>query len=190
MTVFFLIALHPFASTAWVRLSTEDQIYQSTDEIPQKTAALVLGAAVYNARLSGVLQDRVDTGIELYERGLVDTLIMSGSANEAESMVGYAIRRGVDGDHLIQDDDGFNTLASIQNVPTSIDSVIIVTQAFHLPRALFYANDHSLDAIGVVADKQVYRFMNYYKSRELLSVSKAALDVFGLERWNEWVRNW
>lgn len=188
--VFFLMALHPFISTAWVRLSTEGQIYQSTDEIPPKKVALVLGAAVYNARLSDVLQDRVDTGIELYERGLVDTLIMSGSANEAESMVGYAIRRGVSDGDVVQDGDGFNTLASIQNLPDDIGSVIIVTQAFHLPRAVFYANDRDLDAIGVVADKQPYQFMNYYKSRELLSVSKAALDVLGFERFNEWVRNY
>jgi vancomycin permeability regulator SanA len=177
LTLIMLISM-PFASTAVVQMTTTDQIYQSIEAAPRKEIGLVLGAAVYGERLSDILRDRVDTGIELYETEKISALVVSGSQKESSAMKKYAVENGIPGEAVIEDPGGLNTLASVKNISNLNRSVIIVTQNFHLPRALFMANRLGVEAIGVSSDKHNYVRIIQYKQREILAVTKAMLDLF------------
>jgi len=168
----------PFASTIAIKITSASKIYDVATEVPKSEAALVLGAAAYPARLSAVLQDRVDTAIELYEAGKVEYLIMSGAPNEVEGMTSYAIDKGVDSGKILGDEKGLNTLASIKNIAEAYDSIAIVTQKYHLPRAIFIARHFGMDAVGISADKREYDKIFDFKKRELLATTKAMLDLF------------
>lgn len=171
----------PLIGSSVIAVQTADQIYDKAEEIPQKELALVLGAAAYGDRLSDVLRDRVDTSIELYEAEKVSILVMSGALNEVEAMKKYAIQQDVPEEAITTDAYGLNTMASVKNVADLGRSITIVTQEFHLPRALFIANTLGIDAVGLTADKHEYIKIFEFKSREILATSKAILDIFILE---------
>ena len=158
-------------------MGTEGLIYELIEEIPEKEVVVVLGAAAYGDRLSDVLRDRVDTGIELYEAKKVHGIVMTGAANETRAMIKYALEKGVPEVDVHEDPKGVNTLASIRNLNPE-ESVIIVTQKFHLPRALFMAKHLGINAIGMIADKHQYTKIFEFKKREILATSKAMLDLF------------
>lgn len=158
---------------------THNEIYFKIEEVPEKEAALILGAAAYPSRLSDILKDRVDTGIDLYKAGKVKTLIMSGAPNESSAMAEYAKKAGVPEGALKEDPEGLNTLSSIQNAKGT-PSLVIVSQAYHLPRALFYARHYDLNAVGMSADKQEYANMAFYEKREKLAHMKAVFDVLSI----------
>lgn len=178
--VLILMLATPFLGSAIIGFETAGQTYQSIEEIPAKDIALVLGAAAYPSRLSDVLKDRVDTAIELYKAKKVGTLLMSGSETEVKAMEKYALENGVSEEAIKKDPNGLNTMASVQNAAKLNKSLTIVTQEFHLPRALFIANTLGLDAVGMVADKHTYIKIDEFEAREILATSKAILDTFVL----------
>ena len=176
-----LLLATPFAGTAIIGMQTADQIYENVEEVPQKELGLVLGAAAYGNRLSDILRDRVDTAIELYEVGKISVVVMSGAPNEVEAMKNYAIEHEIPEEAITEDSTGLNTMASVRNIAELKRSIIIVTQKYHLPRALFIANTLGIDALGITADKTVYIKILEFKARELLATSKAILDIFILD---------
>jgi len=153
--------------------------------VPKQPVALVFGAAVYGQdRLSPILRDRVDTAVELYRAGLVDRIIMSGdnrAANydEPGAMMNYAISEGVDPTDIITDRAGQRTYDTCYraNHVFKIDQAILVTQGFHLPRALMTCQGLGIDAIGVPADRRSYRGAGWYELRETAATFVAAWDV-------------
>jgi len=171
-----LLFCMPFASSVIMRMSTDGNIYDNIENVPSKDAALVLGAAAYPSRLSDILQDRVDTAIELYKDKKISKIIMSGAPNESEAMAKYAIKNGVDEDYVIEDPNGLDTYTSIQNAKNT-KSVIIVTQSFHMPRALFIAKHLGIDAVGLTSDKHEYTKIFDFKKREILAASKTMMDL-------------
>ena len=176
LTIAILLSM-PFASTLAIKMQTASQIYEKVDEIPQKEIALVLGAAAYPSRLSDILQDRVDTAIELYEAEKVSVLIMSGAQHEAEAIKKYAVAHGIPETAITEDFAGLNTMASVKNVSVLDRSMIIITQKYHLPRALFIANHFDIDAVGMIADRHEYTKIFEFKKRELLATTKAIYDI-------------
>lgn len=166
----------PFASSILIKYQTSDLIYSKLENVPKKDAALVLGAAVYPSGLSDILQDRVDSAIELYKAKKVTGLIMSGSKNESEGMAFYATQRGVKANDIIKDPNGIDTISSVKNARNTKE-IIIVTQSFHLPRAIFLARHFGINAVGFSADKRDYTKIFDFKKRELLATSKAVMDV-------------
>lgn len=151
--------------------------YSSINEIPITDSALVLGAAAYPNRLSAVLEDRVLTAIELYQARKVKKLIMSGGSNEAPAMKEYAVEKGVPAEVIEEDPNGINTFASIKNIVDKETNITLVTQAYHLPRALLIAEGLEIQAIGMEADKREYADIEEYKEREVLATGKAILDL-------------
>jgi len=179
-TLLVMMLATPFLGSTVISVQTADQIYESVEEIPQKELALILGAAAYGDRLSDILRDRVDTGIELYKAEKVSILVMSGALNEVEAMKKHAIGKNVPEEAITGDIYGINTMASVKNIAELGRSTTIVTQKYHLPRALFIANTQGIDAVGMVADKHEYIKIQEFKTRELLATSKAILDIFVL----------
>jgi len=176
-TVIMLMLSLPFVSSAVIKQQTVKLIYETVEEVPEMNVALVLGAAAYPSRLSDILQDRMDTAIELYNAEKVQKLILTGARNEVKGMKNYALENEVKENDIIEDPEGINTLASIQNA-VHISEMIIVTQAYHLPRALFIARHFGIDAVGLSSDKRTYLKMFDFKKRELLAATKAMLDLF------------
>lgn len=171
----------PFISSGWVKMSTASQIYEKTEEVPQKEVALVLGAAAYGDRLSDILRDRVDIAIELYEKEKVSVIIMSGAKNEVEAMKKYAVNEEIPEEAVVKDPTGISTFISIKNIRDLKRPVIIVTQRYHLPRALYIANHMELEAVGVTADKHEYAKITDFKSREILATVNAMLKLMALD---------
>lgn len=112
--------------------------------------------------------DRVNTAIELYQRGLVDEMIMSGdnsdrSRNEVDHMVRMAVEAGVPESAVLRDDHGIHTAESIYNAKNILgkDAVIFVSQDFHNVRILMTGERYGLDGIAVAADRRIYNITSW-----------------------------
>jgi SanA protein len=160
---------------------------RSVDGAPRASAAIVFGAGLRrDGRPTSVLADRVRTAAELYQRGKVPELVMSGSVrqgyDEPASMQALALTLGVPQNAIIQDPAGDRTfdtcLGARQRFPT--DQVILVSQAYHLPRALATCAGLGLRATGVSADLRTYRpaISQFWLLREFPATLVALLDTY------------
>ena len=172
-----------------VRKEGEGKIYDIKNA-PEKQVALVLGARVHeNGRLSDMFRDRVDTAIDLYESGKVQKILVSGDHgteeyDEVNAAKDYLISRGVEGKDIFLDHAGFDTYDSVYRAREifQVESMIIVTQEYHLPRALYIADKLEVDSAGVRADLHTYGGQEGRDFREKFAVVKAWIDVtFGSE---------
>jgi vancomycin permeability regulator SanA len=159
----------------------------SPEEAPAGGVAIVFGAGV---RLDGeptdVLYDRVAVAAELYRLGKVERLILSGhggpgSAREPDAMRRVAVRLGVPEAALILDDAGFRTHTTCARAHDvyGVDRAILVTQAFHLPRALLLCDTIGIDATGVAGDRRPYpwRWRLSWQARETVATAVAWWEV-------------
>lgn len=168
-------------------LFSRPKTFVATDA-PVAPVALVLGAGLNRDGTPGiVLQDRVSTAAELYFSGKVDKILMSGDKaeiyyNEPAAMREFAISLGVAEEDIIVDNDGKRTYDSCYRAREvfKVDRLIVVTQAFHLPRALFLCHAFDINADGVPADDAHYnlRLYTFWWSREILATLNAYWDVF------------
>ena len=170
-----LIVLVSGGLKLWVDRQTEGLIYAADDDsVPRRHVAMVFGAGLSRSGgPSAVLYDRVETAAELYLRGDVDKLLMTGdnstvTHNEVEAMRRAAVELGVADGDIVLDYAGFSTWDSCYRGREifSLAEATLVTQRFHLPRAIFTCNQLGIDAIGVAADKQPYR-TQYTELREI-----------------------
>lgn len=177
-----LLAL-PVVWRAVVKVYYGERILEP-NAVPGNRVAIVFGAAVRNGRLSTVLRDRMETAIHLYEAGLVESIIVSGDSqsdlyDEPGTMMAYAIRRGVAPTDLKMDSAGrrtYDTCYRARHV-FRVESAVLVTQAFHLPRALFTCERLGLSSVGVAADRRSYRAERWYEFREVAATTVALVDV-------------
>lgn len=149
---------------------------------------LVLGCKVYpDGRLSDRLADRMQVAVEAFLAGLSDALLVSGdhrsdSYNETGAMKTYAVENGVPSERVFEDHDGYSTYESIWRAKNVFGArkVLIVTQEYHLYRALYLAEKLGLEAYGVPADLRSYANQLRHGAREVLARCK---DVyFGLKQ--------
>ena len=147
-------------------------------------AVLVLWASVQWLQLSPILQDRVETGIQMYQRKKAKKIIISWDNgkkyyNEVDAMFAYIRNRGIPVEDIIVDVEWYNTFDSIAHVTRipSITTLWIVTQNFHLPRSLFIAQWIGLDSIGIVSDRASYINSDKYETRESFARIKAFFQV-------------
>lgn len=149
-------------------------------------AAIILGAALKpDGSLSDVLSDRVKTGVELYKSRSVPYLIMSGDdgknhRDEVTAMAKAAQAAGVPAKAIIIDGKGYRTYESCKNAIQTyhLTKAIVVTQRFHLPRALFLCNELGIETYGFAADKQTYASIGWFRFRDQLASVKAFWDIF------------
>jgi SanA protein len=126
----------------------------------------------------------MDTAIALYQAGKVNKLLLSGDNrvvdyNEPERMAEYALAREVPRGDLILDYAGRRTYDSCYRARTifGLHEAVLVTQAYHLPRALFTCDRLGLQVTGVEADRRQYIYQSWYRLRELLALGRAWFDV-------------
>lgn len=169
----------------WSHYRFGPRIY-APEYVPPRQVAIVFGAGVWpDGRPSDILADRVETAVELYHLGKVQKLLMTGDNsrldyNEPQSMREYALARGVADEDIVLDYAGRRTYDSCYRAIHifGLDQAILVTQAYHLDRALLTANGLGLDAVGVPADRREYVFIRRYRLREFLATPVAVWQVF------------
>lgn len=139
-------------------------------------AILVLGASVLpDGQPSGILKDRLDTAISLYNQGFAPKIIMSGddisdsAYDEVTNMKRYAVAQGVPSEDIFCDHAGLCTYDSMYRARTvfSAERLIVVTQRYHLYRALWDARMMHMSAWGVASDRHAYAHQLYYDVREI-----------------------
>ena len=163
------------------------RVYQVEDS-PIRRVAIVFGAGLWrDGSPTPVLRDRVATAAELYFTGKVEKLLMSGDNsyveyNEPQAMKDYAIELGVPEEDIVLDYAGRRTYDTCYRARDifGVNSVILVTQRFHLPRALFLCNALGVQAVGVSADMRAYRQRSefYWNLREVPATMVALWEVY------------
>lgn len=180
MILVFIGLLSVFGINYYVKYSVKDRIILST-EIKENDfdCILILGAGVWGENPSPILEERLNMGIELYKAGVAPKIIMSGdhgrnNYDEVNSMKQYAINKGVPSEDIFMDHAGFSTYDSIYRARDifKVKKMIIVSQEYHLYRALFITKKLNINAYGVSADKQVFSGQMFRELREIAARDK------------------
>ncbi len=182
-----LLALALLAGLS-VRTKFASQIFEINDA-PTAAYGVVLGASVdpKTGAPSQLLLDRLDTALDLLKQQRIMGIIISGDdgrwqSDERTAMLNYLHQRNVPDDVIFIDDGAYRTFDSCKNLADhGFRSVILVSQQFHLPRALYLCNEIGVRAVGVSADKRWYPKLFYYWVRDLVASPFAYLDVRGFE---------
>lgn len=151
------------------------------DDVPTADAILVLGAYVFpDGTTSSMLTDRLTVGYELYKEGKAPKILVSGDHgrkdyDEVNAMKSFLKEKGVSGQDVFMDHAGFSTYESVYRARDifQVKRVIIVTQEYHLMRAVFLARALGLEAYGTPSDRRDYgQAMTMYKLREVAARNK------------------
>ncbi len=168
-----------------VSLASSGFIGPATAEGPQRFTAIVLGCRVNGDDPSGCLEERLARALALYESGRVQRLLLSGDHgtrgyDEVNAMSAWLVERGVPQAHVFLDHAGFDTYDTMVRARRifQVDGALIVSQAFHLPRAVYLARAVGLDAVGVSADPPDGSACAGSRVREPLACAKAVLNVW------------
>jgi SanA protein len=181
------------AANAYLIARSREAVIADFSQVPARPYAMVLGSFVYrNGAPSRELAARLETGRQLYRAGLARRIIVSGLAepgyDEPDAMAAWLERRGVAPVDVVIDRGGHRTAASMADaVAAGVQSLLVVSQRYHLPRALYLARHAGLQAIGVpaadveraLADR-IYGFLRETTARAEIIVEVAARGVRGL----------
>lgn len=168
-----------------------DGRYHRLADVPAQPVAIVFGAGVHsNGVLSSVLEERVRAGVELYRAGKVRKLLMTGDNgrpgyDEVTAMKRRAVELGVPARDVVRDYAGFRTYDSCYRARRvfAVERAVLVTQAFHLGRALFLARRLGMEAVGYAAEPGLTEDMvQSLERREDLARISAAVDVLTRRR--------
>jgi len=162
------------------------KVYYAAD-VPVRRVAIVFGAGLWrNGSPTPVLADRVTQAANLYFSGKVEKLLMSGDNrfvdyNEPEAMRQLALSLGVPNNAIVLDYAGRRTYDTCYRAKAifKVDQAILVTQTFHMPRAIYLCNNLGVTSLGVESDLRVYRKSSllYWNVRELFATVAALWDV-------------
>lgn len=175
--------LATIAINAYCILGTRDQVHtiaQVQQSAVTADAIVVLGASVLpDGRPSDILADRLETAADLYFAGAAPVIIASGDNrdshyNESDAMKDYLVTLGVPDDAVYVDHAGYDTYGSIYRATFTYgaSSMFVVTQAYHLYRALMIANLLGAEATGVASDKGAYDNQKQYSLRDVFARDK------------------
>jgi len=158
------------------------------EEVNTEHVAIIFGAGLRPDGSAGaILRDRVETAVNLYKTGKVDKLLMSGDNrfveyNEPQAMRQYALSFGVPDEDIVLDYAGRRTYDTCYRAREifQVDSAILMTQSFHMARALFLCNSLGVESAGVEADNAYFRKIPrlIWNTRELFATSQAIWDVY------------
>ncbi len=188
LTIIILSLSFLFATWAlnlWIGKSYSSKTYDFDEfqSIPHKKVAIVFGAGLYNGKPNSYLEDRVIVAVNLYKQGIVEKIIMSGKTdgdyNEPDAMIALALEQGIPEAALQADYGGrktYDTCIRAKKV-FDIDESILITQSFHMTRALYTCNAVGIDVIGVNADLRDYPNMENYKFRDYMALLKAIWET-------------
>ncbi len=153
---FFAVAL----PNIWIEIFGSKYIEASATP-EHRDFAIVLGASVHGDTLSDALHERMMKGLELQRSGVVDKVLISGDGtdqwyNETAAMERFALRNNMPREHLYIDQEGYNTLASLARAKNvfEVNSAYVISQDYHLTRAVWIARSYGIDAHGLPSNVQ------------------------------------
>jgi SanA protein len=179
------LALVVAAANVYVLLEGEDST-SSIADVPKTEVAIVPGALVQpDGKMSVMLGDRVKDAARLWHAGKVQKILVSGdhgqwTYDEPDTMREALVRDGVTPRDIFEDHAGFDTWQTMVRARSifGVDRAVVVTQGFHMPRALFLADQAGIDATGLTSDLHRYGYQGKKSEvREVLSRVKAIYDV-------------
>lgn len=180
--------LTPFILTVYIKIVTNNRRYFQAEKVPTEPVAIVFGAGVWaDGTPTPMLADRVEGAVELYRLGRVNKILMTGDNatpeyNEVVAMQQYAERLGVPSQDIKLDYAGFSTYESCYRAKVifGVERAVLITQKYHLPRAVYTCNQLGIEAVGLgTPDWGKFRddSMRFYTQREVLAVIKAILEL-------------
>lgn len=183
IAIVIVVVLATVAINAYCILGTRDQVHtiaQVQEDGTQADAILVLGASVLpDGTPSDILADRLEVAADLYLAGAAPVVIASGDNrdshyNESDAMKRYLESLGVPSEAIAVDHAGYDTYGSVYRARYAYgaDSLLVVTQAYHLYRALMIADMLGASSVGVPSDKGAYDDQKHYSLREVVARDK------------------
>lgn len=180
-----IIILSFFIINLTVTYNSNKYILDKNSLIPKVDVLIIPGAYVYpSGKVSDILKDRLDTSLELLQDNKTLKILITGdhgnsSYDEVNAMRKYLEQKGVDTSNIFMDHAGFSTYESIYRAKDifNVKRAIIVTQDYHLKRAVYIARKKGIEAYGVAADKHIYVDIKKYQIREDLAICKDFLLV-------------
>jgi SanA protein len=182
LSVFGIIII--FGINLYVKSVTKSLIYTSKNELPKTNVGIIFGAGINGNNPSKYLKDRLDAGIELFHSKKINKILLSGdngsnAHDELTVMKLYCLKKGVDTTKIYIDYAGFDTYSTMFRAKKifKIDNAILITQKYHLNRAIYIGNNLGIESIGFSANEGEYNNYNYVCFREYFSICKSVIDV-------------
>lgn len=182
IAAFLVLSIPPFLYYYY-----RQRVYVSVEAVPEDPqTVMVLGAAVYpNDTPSSALQDRLNMAVSLYKEKNVSRILVSGardsdSYDEPRAMKAELVKAGVPEEIILEDNLGLRTYDSCRRAKTEfgITSLLVVSQGFHLPRALFLCGSVGIDVTGIYATGLFSSYhSDWYNLREIAAMYLAVWDV-------------
>ena len=176
-----IVIIIVFIINYYVKFSSKKQIIseEEAEKLENVDCILILGAGIWGDKPSPMLEDRLTQGISLYKNGVSNKIIMSGDHSkkdydEVNVMKKFAIDEEVKSEDIFMDHAGFSTYESIYRAKEIFKAkkIVIVTQKYHLYRALYIANKLGIEAYGVSSDPRKYVGQTSRELREILARDK------------------
>lgn len=165
----------------FVKIVTKNRILKKEEysKLEDIDCIIVLGAGIWGDKPSPMLEDRLKEVVSLYNQNISSKIIMSGDHGKADYdevniMKEYAIEQGVKSEDIFMDHAGFSTYESMYRAKEIFEAnkVVIVTQKYHLYRALYIAKQLGIEAYGVNSDPRKYVGEIYREAREIIARDK------------------
>ena len=173
-----------FGINFYVKSKTNFLIFYSENKIPKNKVVIIFGAGINGDKPSKYLKDRLDAGIKLFKAKKINKILLSGdngsdAHDELTVMKIYCFKNGIDTTKIYIDYAGFDTYSTMFRAKNifKIDKAILITQEYHLNRAIYIGNNLGIESIGFSANQGEYRNYNYVRFREYFSICKSVIDV-------------
>lgn len=174
-----------FLLQSFIHKKTVRYISSNIETLTKKPAVIILGARVYqDGRMSTMLQDRVDTALDIYKAQKAQKILVSGDHgqsdyDEVNTIKDYLLKKDIPPHDIFLDHAGFDTYDSLYRAREifGLQNAHIVSQQFHLPRALFIGQALGLNITGIPADRHIYFTQKRNELRELFANGKAFFNI-------------
>lgn len=173
-----------FGINFYVKSKTNSLIFSYENDVPTLNVGIIFGAGINGNKPSKYLKDRLDAGIKLFESKKINKILLSGdNGNDAHDeltvMKTYCFEKGIDTTKIYIDYAGFDTYSTMYRAKNifKIDKAILITQEYHLNRAIYIGNNLGIESIRFSADEGEYNNYNYVCFREYFSICKSVIDV-------------
>ena len=181
---FLFLLISVLGINFYVKYNSNKLCYKYSENIPKCEIAIVFGAGINENIPSKYLKDRLDAGIKLYKNKKVEKLLLSGDNGNDEHdeilvMKNYCYQNGVDTTKIYVDYAGFDTYSTMYRAKEifKIKRAILISQNYHLDRAVYIGNALEVQSFGFIADEGEYNQYKINSIREYLAVVKSVIDV-------------
>lgn len=170
-----------FGINAYVKGVTKNKFIKDDDYsvLENIDCVIVLGAGIWGDQPSPMLEDRLLEAIRLYQKGIADKILVTGDHgqngyDEVGVMKKYIMQQGIPSKDIFMDHAGFSTYESMYRAKAifGVENAIVVTQGYHLYRAIYIANELGLNVLGAPSDPRLYAGQAYREFREILARNK------------------